>query len=463
MVHQPAVVTGRQVLDKVVRALRARVGIARLQAMHPAIDRAVRVARRRLYTARFFAAGPRKHGQPGGSTFLVFNHSYDLDIDALCAANTPHTLWVLDAFALFTDVHLFFPPEQRDLDTAYGEGAMRESIARIKAAYLDPLARRLVEQLHVDALITPADTFYYLRPLIEALAARGVPTIVQDKEGTIAPSPIMDEPARVLAERYPPIGDEFFFWNDSVRDFWLRVGLAPDRMRVLGQPRSDFFFHPDRWPSKATLGLTEHKQLLVVFTYDSDVYLRVTEPLPDRPWKRMRDELHAEVRRVARERMDLEVVIKAHPQQADFDEVVAEFAADPLPNVTVIGGAKSASHLIVRADVIVGFQSTVTIEAMLTKTPVIYGGWGPVHAKHAPNLLPIDRSGGAILPADGADFAKLLRDALEGKLVPDRVALAARKQFTDLYFFAADGEVSARVLDAAAQVATRGSSSRRRS
>jgi CDP-glycerol glycerophosphotransferase (TagB/SpsB family) len=222
-------------------------------------------------------------------------------------------------------------------------------------------------------------------------------------------------------------------------------------MRVLGQPRSDFFFHPQRWPPKSSLGLTAGKQLLVVFTYDSDVYLRVTEPLPDRPWKAMRDDLHAAVVALARERPELEIVVKAHPQQAELAELVAEFASAP-PNVTLMTGAKSASHLIVHADAIVGFQSTVTIEAMLTAKPVIYAGWGAVHAKHADNLIPIHRSGGVAMPADRAELARILRDALDGQLAPSTAELAARKQFTDRYFFGADGRVSERVLDAVAEL-----------
>src|SRR5262245_28800567 len=117
--------------------LRARgITISRLQQLHPAIDRAVVVARRKLYTEQFFRAGPRRRGAPGGRTFVIFNHHYDLDIEALCAADTPHTLWVLDPFRLFTDNHHFFPPEQRDLNCVYGEGAMAESIRRIKAAWV---------------------------------------------------------------------------------------------------------------------------------------------------------------------------------------------------------------------------------------------------------------------------------------------------------------------------------------
>ena len=74
--------------------------------------------------------------------------------------------------------------------------------------------------------------------------------------------------------------------------------------------------------------------------------------------------MHASVRDLARERPDIEVVVKAHPRQVELQELIDEFAAMPQPNVRVLAGAATASHLLVCADVIVGFQSTVMIEAM---------------------------------------------------------------------------------------------------
>jgi len=437
----------------VIDWLRGRgITISRLQALHPSIDRAVRSARRELYTRRFFREGPRKRGRAGGKTFVIFNHCYDLDVDALVTADTAHTLWVLDPFQLFTDLNFFFPPEQRDLNCVYGEGAMASSIERFKRAVAGPLARRLVRETGLHALITPADTFYYLRPLIEELRGLGVPTVVQDKEGTIAPSALMDEHARVMAERYPPIADAYYFWNANVRDFWRKIGAPEAKMQVLGQPRSDFFFHEARWPTKAQMGLSEGKKLVVFFTYDADTYLRTTEALPERPWKSLRDATHAALRELARERDDIEVVIKAHPQQVELAEVEAEFAADPMPNVRVTAGAGTASHLIVRADVIVGFQSTVMIEAMLTRKPVIYAGWGEAHDRNRAGLVPIHTSGGALLPTSRDELSRQLRDALDGKLAPTAAMMQARRAFTDRYFYGADGHVAERVLDAAASV-----------
>ncbi len=418
---------------------------------HPAIQRRVQRAQRTINTHRFFREGPRRRGSERAPVFVIVNHCYDLDLDALCAAPGDYTLWVLDPFTMFVDVHHFFPPGQRDLDCIYGEGSMKASIERYKRDFASGLVERLIRETRLDAMIASSDVFYYLRPVIEELRARGVPTIVQDKEGTIAPGPIMDKHARLLAERYPPIADQYYVWNETHRDFWHRAGMPKDRIRILGQPRSDFFFHRERWPSKTSMGLSEAKKLVVVFTFDTDAYLRATGPMLDRPWQDLRDATHSVVRELARERSDVEVVIKAHPQQEQLEEVLAEFAADPLPNVNVITGATSASHLMVRADAIIGFQSTAMIEAMMTPKPVFYVGWGSQHAKYGDDLIPIHRSGGCIVPAGRDDLASKLRRALAGELAPTPEVKRARKAFTDRYFFDADGHCAERVLSSAAE------------
>ncbi|MFN0253037.1 MAG: CDP-glycerol glycerophosphotransferase family protein [Kofleriaceae bacterium] len=419
---------------------------------HPAIQRRVRRVQREINTRRFFREGPRRRGSPRAPVFVIVNHCYDLDLDALCAAPGDYTLWVFDPFTMFPDIHYFFPPGQRDLDCVYGEGPMRASIERYKEQLVRPLVRHLIRETELDALIASSDVFYYLRPIIEELRTNGIPTIVQDKEGTIAPGPIMDKHARLLAERYPPIADQYYVWNETHRDFWHRAGMAIERMHILGQPRSDFFFHRERWPSKASMGLSSNKKLVVVFTFDTDAYLRATGPMESRPWQDLRDATHDVVRELARERDDVEVVIKAHPQQEQLAEIQTEFAHPP-PNVKVITGAASASHLMVHADVIVGFQSTAMIEAMLTPAPVFYVGWGPRHAELADALIPIHTSGGCIVPAGRDDFAQQLRRGLAGELAPSTNVKRARKAFTDRYFFEADGHCAERVLQAAARYA----------
>ena len=438
------------------RRLLSRGGgtLSRLQGLHPAIDRGVRIARRELYLRRWFGAGPRRRGTSAGRCFVVINHCYDLDADAMCAADGAHTVWVFDAFQVFVDVMAFFPPHQRDLACVYGAGGMRESIDRYKAAFITGFARRLRRDTGLDALITPSDTSYYIRPLIEELHALGVPTIVQCKEGTLVSSAVTDDYMALLKARYPPIAEQFYLWNEDHEQFWRRVGVPEHRLRTLGQPRSDFFFHRDRWPSKASMGLSETKRLIVVFTYQANAYLSVDPK--DRPWQDLRDDMHRSVIEFARERSDVEVVIKAHPQQADLAEVVAEFSVDPLPNVTLVTGAQRAHHLMVHADVIIGFQSTAMIEAMFTHKPLLYVGWGEHHDQLGDKLIPLFRSGGCEAPQTRTELDRMLRLAIDGGLPPSVEMMRARKAFTDRYFFNADGHASERILETAAEfIATR--------
>src|SRR5947207_3424044 len=83
-------------------------------------------------------------------------------------------------------------------------------------------------------------------------------------------------------------------------------------------------------------------------------------------------------------------------QAVDLSDLRAEHEADPLPNVHLMTG-NTGSQLIVLADAIVGFQSTVMIEAMLTTKPVIYVGCDPVHDRFESGLIPIHRSGGVAI------------------------------------------------------------------
>ena len=290
---------------------------------------AIKLRRQRL-RRRWTSLGPIKRGT--GMTFAVLNHCYDLDLEALRLADTPHTLWALP-LELFLPVDAYFPEEQQLLNWPYGSGAMADSIRRYKQAVVRPFVDKLIAGTHLDAMIAPSDVFYWFRPYIEELRARGIPTIVQDKEGTIAPGQVMADLALLLSEHYPPIADQFYYWNDNQRDYAIQCGVAPDRAQVLGQPRSDFFFHPERWPTKSDLGLPPDKPLLLAFTYDADAYVVAagsTAEVPEKPWRGLRDELHTALRRIAAARPDIEVVVKAHPQQTDLADVEQEFRDNPV-------------------------------------------------------------------------------------------------------------------------------------
>src|SRR5262249_12830596 len=158
--------------------------------------------------------------------------------------------------------------------------------------------------------------------------SRGVPVVVQDKEGVLAPGPLMEAHLSLVMKNYPPVADRYYFWGCVQRDAWVKAGLDPYRIRVLGQPRSDFFFHPERFGSKSELGFPEDKKLVTCFTFDADAYLSYGDGGFNlgKPWKRMREEMHAVLKKLAAERPDAHVVVKCHPQSQEQDAIRAELA-----------------------------------------------------------------------------------------------------------------------------------------
>ena len=411
-------------------------------------NRIYRVRRRSQFYKYWIAAGPRKQGND--LVFLVLNHCYDLDLEALCAADTSYTIWSLE-FAHFDLIDSYFSDEVRHFRTAYNGPQMAPYIAKVREDFMRPLVDRLIRDINPDVLVTPSDLFYWFRPFIQELRDHGIPTIVQDKEGTISPGPLTDERKQAVKTKYPPISDQYYCWSEGHREFWLEVGVEMERSAVLGQPRSDFFFHSERWPSLADLEIPNCRKLVVIFTFDGDAYATTTELRPDyAPWRPLRGEIHDVVRSVARDNGDCQFILKVHPQQKDIALIEQEANENPVSNVRLMKGAAIGSHLIVNADVVVGFQTTALIEAMLLKKPIIYAGWGAAASDLDECLIPIHRSGGCMVPQNATEFENQLRAALCGEGEPDEAMLAARKRFTQKYFADADGSVSKRVLDTAA-------------
>src|SRR5262249_52355773 len=115
----------------------------------------------------------------------------------------------------------------------------------------------------------PSGVVFWFPPFIEEFRARGVPVGVPGKEGGAGSGPLMEEHLALVMRNYPPISDRYYFWGDVQRDAWVNAGLDASRIRVLGQPRSDFFFHPERFGSKTAMGLPESKKLVTCFTFDA--------------------------------------------------------------------------------------------------------------------------------------------------------------------------------------------------
>jgi surface carbohydrate biosynthesis protein len=396
-----------------------------------------------LFRAHF--SGPARASlRDDALRLVILNHFYDQDMDSFLRADVDCAIWRLDPRMIW-GVRDFFRPGSDDLHVAYESRAMQACVRAARRHFVSKAVAYVLARAAPDIVLTTSDVFFWFRPFVEEFQAQGVPVVVQDKEGVLAPGPLMENHLALVMRNYPPFADRYYFWGNIQRDGWVQAGLDPSRIRVLGQPRSDFFFHPARFGSKAQLGLPEGKKLVTCFSFDADAYLAYGERSSDlgKPWKRMRDEMHAALKRLAAERSDTYVVVKCHPQSQELDAIREELR--DATNLTILYGAATAAQLIVHSDVIVGFQTTALIESMLTAKPIVYCGWAEKHAAYAHLLLPIAESGACYLPDSPAALYELLTSLLEHPEVPASM-LAGRREFVSRYIADADGYTANRIL-----------------
>src|SRR5262245_9271703 len=103
-----------------------------------------------------------------------------------------------------------------------------------------------------DAFVTPSDIFFYIRAAPDVCHDLGVPFVAVQKETTIS-GLIMDFADTVKAYA-PPIVDRMTVCGERLREFWIRAGADPATISVIGQPRFDFYRHPERWPVELKYG-----------------------------------------------------------------------------------------------------------------------------------------------------------------------------------------------------------------
>lgn len=425
--------------------------VDRIRLNIPACRRMDERKRREQALDAWLSRGPLKNGS--GKTYVILNHHYDLDIEAMARADTDHTLWSA-GFDLFEGVRNYFPPSQRDLNAVYGDESMKKTLDRYREEFVRPFVRRIMSEVRPDGLMAPSDIFFWFRPILQEFQRQGVPAVVQDKEGTLVVNAgWMKDHAANLRRKYPPCSDRYFFWNRTQEKWYGWLGLSPELGEVIGQPRSDFFFHADRWPSRGDLGLPASGPVVLAFTFDATAYSgqgissqpAATQP---KPWATLRTGMHSALRSIAVDYPAAQMIVKAHPQQTDIADVRGELDSFAMENMRLITGSTTGSHLIVNADVIVGFQSTALIEAMLTDKPVIYAGWTQEALSAESQLLQFSASGACVVAENQEHLESLIKDALRGDLVPNAEMMRRRAEFTDQYFYRADGHVCERFLSA---------------
>jgi len=375
-------------------------------------------------------------------TILAINHHCDQDYEAITAINRRFNIVEVVAGTLFMGSSNYFTDEVEFIHAPYDSEP--ESNRRAYRLESQLIYDRLRRRFPFDLIIVPNDNYFFLRELIDIAHGDGIPTVILDKEGTITPHSYHSESKRAR-EFTPLVADHVFVWSHRQKSFWQEKGVAADKITVVGQPRSDLLLQIRG--NRLAEYFRKEQPLVTAFSYLDTAYMP-SDYVAQRSasWRAMKDATHMAVGQLAETFPQFNFVIKCHPLQRDLDAVTRHYERD---NLRVIGGSALGNELIQKSELIIAFQSTALIEAMLVGRNAIYTGWDPQIAELQEYLLPFHTTSGIVK----AGSPEMLRAVAERYLSGDKSdftftdeELAKRREFVSTYLFRPDGHASERFL-----------------
>ena len=385
---------------------------------------------------------------PDKKRIVIVNHFFDQDIEALKIANKDFEFIILDAKILrYVGVDLF--PKEVDKYTVFNSSKVDPYKRRYKLV-MNRFINKLRKKYDPIAVVSPSDGFFYIRQLVSSLQDHNLPFIVSDKEGTICPAYFVHY-AKYIQDNSPLIADHILVWTQRQKEFWEKTGVDSNKIVVVGQPRSDFWKQQNRWKSKNELGiegLREKNKMILFLTYDPWSYTpEYMIEKGEMHWDVLRNETDAVIFAYAKANPDIDIVIKAHPQQSDIDLVRQSIVNEGVTNVFLVTGPDLSNHLIVSADCIIGFQSTALIESMVTEKPVIYTFWGEAKDGWSADLIPFHENKGIYIAKSPNELEEYIKTAMLGVPLSDEQK-KERHDFVMEYLSIVDGSSADRTLDA---------------
>lgn len=373
---------------------------------------------------------------------LVVNHYFDQDISWLRQAALDISV-IEVPYAIFREAALSELPAEAERFPGYYAPELAEGRARYRE-HLERIFTAIAAEYPYDAVVATSDLFWWAREFKPILRDRGVPFFVLEKEGLMTPH-FYEAYSRDFRVNCRPIADHHLVWSERQSAFWQLCGQKPECISVVGQPRSDFWTHPECWPSREDLGLElrAERPLVTFFSYEPWFYLPWEWYLSGGfTWEPLLRATNDALVHLARRHPGVDFVVKTHPQQtvSGLEDTVLP------PNLRIIGGAKLGNPLLLNADVLIMFQSTATIEAMFRDIPIVYPFFGRSVTDHVDSLLPFHEHGVTAVARSREEVVAAVEEGLTRPRVTREVS-AARRLFLSDYLHRPDGQAAYRALD----------------
>jgi hypothetical protein len=362
---------------------------------------------RRLQYISYLYKKSKNINQNAKYKILIIDHFFSGEIKAInCVRENFRDMefLVIPPEPFFSKIIHLFPQEIRIAKVEYNNAKV-EKFKDLSQKISTKLFYDIKKFFDFNCIITPSDSFYWLREFIKISQNNNIPTIVADKEGTISPLSFETEPIRIK-NFFPPISNYFFVWSQRQKEFWQKAGVPPDKIVITGSMRTDLFVNMRKLPPKN----------VIFFDFDIDAYINIINWNEinyngDKNWRYLRNSFRNILKILAKKFKNIEFILKTHPQQSsyEFDKEIKN-----LKNVKIFQG-REISEKLSESYAVVGFQTTALMESVLAKIPTIYMAWGELYKILKSKLLPFHENGfGMFVCNNENEVIKIIENILNG-------------------------------------------------
>lgn len=238
--------------------------------------------------------------------------------------------------------------------------------------YLQRLIPVLQHKLGFAAVLAANIGYLEQQELARFCENSGIPFIILHKEGLAALGDLENRVNLNKTQRF--IGTKLLLYNELMRQALLKLplaGLHAAQAEVVGVPRLDFHVAAKKNQQRSL------KKLIVFFSfYPSDKFFKVLLPALDEKGRakvfKRTDEFHRWVIRFAFQNPDYRVVVKTKfaGHYLEYVENIRREFSGTAANLNILNAGQSFD-LMKDAEIVLGFNSTTLVEAMLLEKTII--------------------------------------------------------------------------------------------
>jgi len=307
-------------------------------------------------------------------------------------------------------------------------------------AYLFHLLPVLKRLLGFDAMLSGNFGYQEQQEIEEVSTQQNIPFIILHKEGLITPG--SEAGWAGIYSFYKFRGAKALFYNRRMKDIYCGLsssGVTEKNSKIVGMPRLDFYFPMAK--SKPT-----RKQVLFFSFYSDDKmqWLAKENESQVRQIRQRSDDFHKWVVKFAANHPDIPVIIKTK-MSSHYIQYVQGIINDnfkqAISNLTVINVGEIID-LINNASVVIGFNSTTCLKAIVTNRLLISPYLGDIFSDKSwdyfgefPELVNYAKT--------EADLTKLIMNSASGP-VSDSQGEKRKVDFLNDMVFNSDGQASRR-------------------